>query len=69
MAISRERVLEELARIAIPGGGNLISDDLVRALHVDAETIRFVIEAPDAVVARALAPVEAEAQRPWPPAS
>ena len=63
MAISRERVLEELARIAIPGGGNLISDDLVRALHVDAETIRFVIEAPDAVVARALAPVEAEAQR------
>ena len=63
MAISRECVLEELARIAIPGGGNLISDDLVRALHVDAETIRFVIEAPDAVVARALAPVEAEAQR------
>lgn len=63
MAISRERVLEELARIAVPGGGNLVSDDLVRALHVDSETIRFVIEAPDAVVARALAPVEAEAQR------
>ena len=63
MAISRERVLEELARIAVPGGGNLVSDDLVRALHVDTETIRFVIEAPDAVVARALAPVEAEAQR------
>ncbi|WP_374636865.1 P-loop NTPase, partial [Paracoccus sp. (in: a-proteobacteria)] len=63
MAISRERVLEELAQIAVPGGGNLISDDLVRALHVDSETIRFVIEAPDAVFARALAPVEAEAQR------
>ncbi len=63
MAISRERVLEELAQIAVPGGKNLISDDLVRALHVDSETIRFVIEAPDAVFARALGPVEAEAQR------
>jgi ATP-binding protein involved in chromosome partitioning len=63
MAISRERVLEELAQITVPGGKNLISDDLVRALHVDSETIRFVIEAPDAVFARALAPVEAEAQR------
>ena len=63
MAISRERVLEELAQITVPGGKNLISDDLVRALHVDSETIRFVIEAPDAVFARALGPVEAEAQR------
>lgn len=63
MAISRERVLQELAQIAVPGGGNLISNDLVRALQVDSAAIRFVIEAPDAVMARALAEAEAEAQR------
>ncbi len=63
MAISRERVLQELAQIAVPGGGNLISDDLVRALQVDSAAIRFVIEAPDAVMARALSEAEAEAQR------
>ncbi len=63
MALSRERVLQELAQIAVPGGGNLVSDDLVRALHVDSGTVRFVIEAADAVQARALADAEAEAQR------
>lgn len=63
MALSRERVLQELAQIAVPGGGNLVSDDLVRALHVDSGTVRFVIEAVDAVQARALADAEAEAQR------
>ena len=55
MAISRERVLEELAQIGVPGGGNLVSNDLVRALQVDPDAIRFVLEAPDAVYARALA--------------
>ncbi|SIQ24835.1 ATP-binding protein involved in chromosome partitioning [Paracoccus thiocyanatus] len=63
MAISREQVLQELAQIQVPGGGNLVSADLVRALNVDAGVVRFVIEAADAVMARALAPVEAEAQR------
>ncbi|MDQ7776534.1 Mrp/NBP35 family ATP-binding protein [Paracoccus aminovorans] len=63
MTISRERVLEELSRIAIPGGGTLVSRDLVRALNVESGIVRFVIEAPDPTLARALAPVEAEAQR------
>ena len=63
MTISRERVLDELAGIAIPGGGTLISRDMVRALGVESGVVRFVIEAPDAELARALAPIEAEAQR------
>ncbi|WP_449044591.1 Mrp/NBP35 family ATP-binding protein [Paracoccus versutus] len=63
MTISRERVLQELAQIAVPGGGNLVSADLVRALNVESGAVRFVIEAADAASARALAPVEAEAQR------
>lgn len=63
MTISRERVLAELAQIAVPGGGTLVSADLVRALSVESGVVRFVIEAVDAAAARALAPVEAEAQR------
>ena len=63
MTISRERVLETLARIALPGGGTLVSCDMVRALNVDSGVVRFVIEASDPTLARALAPVEAEAQR------
>ncbi|CAM3252991.1 ATP-binding protein involved in chromosome partitioning [Paracoccus aminovorans] len=63
MTISRERVLDELARIALPGGGTLVSRDMVRALNVESGVVRFVIEAADAAGARELAPVEAEAQR------
>lgn len=63
MALSRERVLEELALVAVPGGGNLVSADLVRALTIEGGVIRFVIEAGDASFARALAAAEADAQR------
>ncbi|WP_134678959.1 Mrp/NBP35 family ATP-binding protein [Paracoccus ravus] len=63
MTISRERVLSELQQIAVPGGGNLISADLVRALAVEGGTVRFVIEAANPEAAKALAPVEAEAER------
>lgn len=63
MTISRETVLSELQKVVIPGGGNLVSTDMIRALAIDGGTIRFVIEAPDANAARGLGPVEAEAQR------
>ncbi|AGT09621.1 Mrp/NBP35 family ATP-binding protein [Paracoccus aminophilus] len=63
MSVSRETVLNELGRIAVPGGGTLISRDLVRALAIEDDTVRFVIEVEDAAAARAFAPVEAEAQR------
>ncbi len=63
MAVSRETVLLALQQVAVPGGKNLVSADLVRALAVEGGTIRFVIEAADAAAARALAPVEAEAER------
>lgn len=63
MAVTRETVLAELQKIPLPGGGNLIGDDLVRALSVENGTVRFVIEAANAATAQALAPVEAEATR------
>lgn len=63
MAATRETVLFELQKVLLPGGANLISADLVRALNVENGVVRFVIEAPDADSARALASVQAEAER------
>ena len=54
MAPTRDVVMAELAKIATPSGGNLVRDDLVRALTVESGVVRFVIEAPSADHARAL---------------
>ncbi|MBL3559854.1 Mrp/NBP35 family ATP-binding protein [Rhodovulum sulfidophilum] len=62
MPLSNDVILAELSRIAVPGGGDLVSRDLVRALSVDGGTVRFVIEAETAEAARAMEPVRAAAQ-------
>jgi ATP-binding protein involved in chromosome partitioning len=62
MAFDQTTVQQILSRIAIPGGGDLISRDLVRALTVDGAVVRFVIEAATPEDARALAPVQAAAE-------
>ncbi|AZB64535.1 iron-sulfur cluster carrier protein ApbC [Cereibacter sphaeroides] len=63
MPIARESVLAVLDRIPLPDGGTLVSRDLIRALTVEGDAVRFVIEAPSAEAARALEPVRAEAER------
>jgi ATP-binding protein involved in chromosome partitioning len=55
-------VQQALAQIQVPGGGDLISRDLVRALSVEGGQVRFVIEATDPDQARALEPVRAAAE-------
>ncbi|MFZ5710663.1 MAG: P-loop NTPase [Pseudomonadota bacterium] len=62
MTVTRETVEAILGRIAVPGGGTLISRDLVRALAVGSDGIRFVIEAESPEAARALAPVRDQAE-------
>lgn len=62
MAVTQEQVMQVLAGIAVPDGGSLISRDLIRALNIDAGVVRFVIEAPTPDSARALAPVQAQAE-------
>ena len=62
MSVEREAVVRVLAGVAHPGGGDLISRDLIRALTVDGGTVRFVIEAATPDEARALAPAQAEAE-------
>ena len=61
MAISRENVLAVLARMAVPGGGDLVSRDMIRALTVEGGAVRLVIEAASADEARAMGGVEAAA--------
>jgi ATP-binding protein involved in chromosome partitioning len=51
-----------LGGVALPDGGTLVSRDLIRALVVEGDSIRFVIEAASPDQARALAPVQAQAE-------
>ncbi len=55
MSPTRAEVIAQLARISTPTGGNLVSDDLIRALTIESGIVRFVIEAPTPDQARALA--------------
>jgi ATP-binding protein involved in chromosome partitioning len=59
MSADREEILNALSRIPVPGGGDLVSRDLIRALAVEAGKVRFVIEAATPDQARDLAPVQA----------
>jgi len=45
MSVSREDILNVLRGIALPGGGDLVSGDLIRAVMIDGDQVRFVIEA------------------------
>ena len=62
MALDLAGVQKILAKVSCPGGGDLVSRDLVRALAVDGGTVRFVIETATPDEARALAPVQAAAE-------
>ena len=62
MALTREAVLAELKRLALPGGGDLVSADLVRALTIEGGAVRFVIEAPDVEAAHKLEPISRAAE-------
>ncbi|MXQ06535.1 P-loop NTPase [Alphaproteobacteria bacterium GH1-50] len=63
MTVSREGILDSLKALEAPGGGDLVSRDLIRALSIDGGAVSFVIEAPDAETARALAPLRDAAER------
>lgn len=63
MSISRQSILDALAEISCPGGGNLVSRDLVRAIQIEGGSVRFVIEAESADEARLLEAARSEAER------
>ena len=62
MEVSKEQVVEELGRIALPGGEDIVTAGLVRALAVDAGSVSFVLEVPSELGAR-MEPVRAAAER------
>lgn len=62
MTVTKEEILRALSGVALPGGGDLVSRDLIRALTVDGPVVRFVIEAESPEAARALGPVQGAAE-------
>ncbi|MEM8632242.1 MAG: Mrp/NBP35 family ATP-binding protein [Pseudomonadota bacterium] len=47
MTLSKDTILAELSKVDAPGGGTLVSRDVVRAVTIDGDSARFVIEIPD----------------------
>jgi len=62
MAVTKQAVLDALARIILPDGGDLVSRDMVRAVTIDAGQVRFVIEAPSPEIAQVMGPMQAAAE-------
>lgn len=62
MDISADQVLEALDRVSLPDGGTLVSRDMIRALTIDGDLVRFVIEAPNAEIAKHMEPVRKAAE-------
>ena len=62
MAISRDDILATLARVQLPGGGDLVSRDLIRALVIDGARVSFVIEAETPEAARLYGPAQQAAE-------
>jgi len=62
MTLTRDDILRALGGVVLPGGGDLVSRDLIRAVTVEGGTVRFVIEAATPDEARLLAPYQAAAE-------
>lgn len=62
MTVSRDEVMAALAGVHLPGGGDLVSRDLIRALTIDGGTVRFVIESASPDEARLLSPAQSQAE-------
>jgi ATP-binding protein involved in chromosome partitioning len=63
MAVTRVTVLSELARLSLPGGGDIVSKDMIRAVRIEGDKVSFVIEAPTPQDAQAMEPLRAAAQQ------
>ncbi len=63
MSVTKAEVEAALERVSLPDGRSLLAHDLVRALSVEGSVVRFVIEAPNADVARQMAPLRDAAEK------
>jgi ATP-binding protein involved in chromosome partitioning len=62
MAVTRDEVLGALKALTLPDGTDIVSRDLVRALSIDGDRVRFVIETDSPEEARRMEPVRAAAE-------
>ena len=62
MAQTKDSIRAALSTIGLPDGGDLVSRDMVRALQIERGNVRFVIEAPDAVMAGRMEPIRQAAE-------
>ncbi|HBR38919.1 MAG TPA: sodium:proton antiporter, partial [Sulfitobacter pontiacus] len=62
MPLSKSDVESALARVMLPDGKSILDHDLIRALTVEGDVVRFVIEAPNAQVAAQMAPLRDAAE-------
>ncbi len=63
MAITKQNVMDALARVGMPDGGDLVSRDLIRAVQVNDGAVQFVIEAPTPEMAARMEPIRAAAEQ------
>lgn len=63
MAVAIEDVKSVIKQLQLPGGGDLLSRDMIRALTIEGESVRFVIEAPTPEDAAQMEPLRAAAER------
>lgn len=52
MSVSRDEILEALKRIKLPDDGDMVSRDMVRALTIYGDAVRFVLEVPAEIGAK-----------------
>ena len=57
MAVSNDEILAVLSRISLPDGGDLVARDMIRALTIEGDKVRFIIEAPSAELAQQMEPL------------
>lgn len=62
MALTRDEILSALGRCDLPDGGDLVSRDMIRALNIENDSVRFVIEAADPAQAATLGAVRDAAE-------
>ncbi len=62
MADTKSLIMRALANVSLPGGGDLVSRDMIRALRLEGGAAHFVIEAPSAEAAQAMEPVRKAAE-------
>lgn len=46
MSITVEAIVEELKRVQLPDGTNIVDADMVRAVTIEGDSVRFVLEGP-----------------------